>query len=153
MPDNSNALIPEDTTNTNDNIYTQIKHLNGYQGQIAARQQPMGYFPAGTELMSLIKDDLKLSDVYTNYSIYVARLGISTSQNGCQVKIKSSKNSGYATICIGDQRVPNPTHLYEIQSPDDTAIKIKSIQLVADSDPDMLVQYIAFVDQDDKNNW
>lgn len=152
MPNNIN-VIDEDTTNVDSDIYSQIQHLNGYQGQIAAREQPMGYFSAGTELMTLIKQDLRLSDVYHSYSIYVARLGISTSQNGCVVKIKTSKNSGYATICIGDQRVPNPTHLYEIHSPDDTAIKIKSIQLVADSDPDMLIEYIAFIDQDDNNNW
>ena len=152
MPDNE-SNIDIDTTTTSTDIQQKIKHLNGYQGQIAAREQQRGRFSAGIELMNLIKQDYKLPDDLITYSIYVSRLGISTKQPGCIVYIKSSNDSGYAAIAVGDTRVPNPTHLYEIHSPNEDAIKIKSIILAHDSDPDMLIEYIAHIDQDDKNNF
>lgn len=152
MPTN-NINIDEDTTTTRTDIAQQISHLNGYQGQIAAKEQPRGKFLAGMELMNLIKKDYQIPDDLTNYSIYVSRLGISTRQPGCVVYISNEKSGKEAkAISIGDQRVPNPTHLYEIHSPDQDAIRIKSIILANDSDSDMLIEYIANIDSYDKTN-
>lgn len=152
--------IPEDVTvepgNEDYSAYGGVapvqKHLNGYQGQVAARQQPGGYISANTDIVDLIKQDFKIPVGYVHYGIYVYRLGISTAQNGCMIHVDFGDGS-YNDILIGDERVPNPSHLYEIHSPDEDAIRIKSIKLAKDSDSDMLIEYIAAVDTNRNDNW
>lgn len=93
--------------------------VNGYQGQLYARDMENNCFAAGVDLYPIINEN---SDI-----LYISRIGINAPP--ATVVIINEKN-----IQIGK------TGIYEVED-----VKITSIRFEEDSPPDAIIDYIAII--------
>lgn len=92
--------------------------MNGYQGQIRARDQDQGYFPGGSDIFILIKEQCQ-GDV-----VSLSRLGIFAPENTL-VKINDKE------IKIGK------TKIYEIDE-----VSITSIKFLENSSNEVIIDFV-----------
>ncbi len=104
-----------------------ITYNNGYQGQLRAKDQPEGYFTAGTNLMALIKEQSLIDNPV------VIRIGIdSHPTTGFRFYANDPQHSTYITI--GKTGMYEACNIYITQA--------DGLYIQTDSTSDTIIDYI-----------